>query len=204
MLVSPSYIYLASRSMRRRELLQQIHVDHELLLLRINPQRGRDVDEAVAPGEAPLDYVKRVCLAKAEAGWKRVIQRKRPRKAVLAADTTVCLGERIFGSPAGADEARATLESLSGREHKVLTAIALKLEDRLELTVSESTVQFRDIDKDELDRYVKSGEPFDKAGAYAIQGRAAAFIAEIRGSYSGVMGLPLFETASMLKKFGVM
>jgi septum formation protein len=202
MLVSPSYIYLASRSLRRRELLQQIQVDHELLLLRINPARGRDVDENVAPGEAPRDYVKRVCLAKAEAGWKRVIQRKRPRKAVLAADTTVCLGDHIFGSPSGADEARATLRSLSGREHTVLTAVALKLEDRVELTVSESVVRFRELEDGEIDRYVQCGEPFDKAGAYAIQGRAAAFISEIRGSYSGVMGLPLYETASMLKKFG--
>ena len=204
MLVSSSYIYLASRSLRRRELLQQIQVDHEVLLLRVNPPRARDVDEDPAPGESPHDYVKRICRAKAEAGWTRVIERKLPRKAILAADTTVCLGECIFGSPAHADEARATLKELSGKEHQVLTAIAVKYEDDLDFAVSESAVRFRDIAEEELDCYVESGEPLDKAGAYAIQGRAAMFIAEIRGSYSGVMGLPLFETASMLKKFGVM
>jgi len=203
MLVSPSYIYLASRSLRRRELLQQIHVDHELLLLRVNPARQRDVNEDVAPGEAPPEYVARICREKAEAAWKRVIQRKRPRKVILAADTTVCLGTRIFGSPGTPDEAKETLRALSGREHKVLTAVALKHEDRLEMTVSESAVRFRDIDGGEIDRYVDTGEPFDKAGGYAIQGRAAVFIAEIRGSYSGVVGLPLYETASMLKSFGV-
>lgn len=204
MLVSSSYIYLASRSMRRRELLQQIHVDHEVLLLRANPPRARDVDEDPAPGECPHDYVRRISRAKAEAGWKRVIERGLPRKAILAADTTVCLGERIFGSPASADEARSTLKELSGKEHQVLTAIAVKKEDELEIAVSESAVRFRDIPEDELDCYVRSGEPLDKAGGYAIQGRAAVFISEIRGSYSGVMGLPLFETASVLKKFGVM
>jgi len=204
MLVSSAYIYLASRSMRRRELLQQIHVDHEVLLLRVNPPRARDVDESPAPGESPHDYVRRVSRAKAEAAWNRVVERKLPRKTVLAADTTVCLGGRIFGSPASAEEARATLKELSGKEHRVLTAIAVKHEDALEVEVSESAVRFRDISDGELDCYVQSGEPLDKAGGYAIQGRAAVFISEIRGSYSGVMGLPLFETASLLKKFGVM
>jgi septum formation protein len=202
-LVSSSYIYLASRSLRRRELLHQIQVDHEVLLLRVNPPRARDVDEDPAPGESPRDYVKRICRAKAEAGWNRVMERKLPRKAILAADTTVCLGERIFGSPASADEAKATLKELSGKEHQVLTAVAVKYEDNLDLAVSQSAVKFRDIAENELDCYVRSGEPLDKAGAYAVQGRAAVFISEIRGSYSGVMGLPLFETASMLKKFGV-
>jgi len=204
MLVSSTYIYLASRSMRRRELLQQIHVDHEVLLLRVNPPRTRDVDESPAPGESPHDYVRRVSRAKAEAAWNRVVERKLPRKTILAADTTVSLGGRIFGSPASMEEARATLKELSGNEHQVLTAIAVKDEDALEVAVSESAVRFRDISDDELDCYVQSGEPFDKAGGYAIQGRAAVFISEIRGSYSGVMGLPLFETASLLKKFGVM
>ncbi len=204
MLVSPSYIYLASRSMRRRELLAQINVDHEVLLLRVKPPRARDVDEDPVPGESPHDYVRRVCLAKAEAGWNRVVDRNLPRKVVLAADTTVCLGERIFGSPTTASEAKATLKELSGREHQVLTAIAVKHENNIEVAVCESAVKFRDIGKDELDCYVESGEPLDKAGGYAIQGRAAVFISQIRGSYSGVMGLPLFETASVLKKLGVM
>ncbi len=204
MVDTPSYIYLASRSLRRSELLHQIRVEHEALMLRVNPSRKPDVNEDPVPGESPSDYVTRICRAKVQAGWDRMVERNLPHKTVLAADTTVCLGEEIFGTPANAEEARIMLRRLSGRQHRVLTAVALKFENDLDLSLSESTVRFRYIEKEELERYVDSGEPLGKAGAYAIQGRAAIFISEMHGSYSGVVGLPLYETAAMLKKFGVM
>ena len=198
-----SLIYLASRSPRRRELLHQIGVEHEVLTQRIKPARGPDVNEDVRPGEAPRDYVMRVCRDKAESGWTRIEQRKLPLRALLAADTTVCMGEEIFGTPADATEAGGFLARLSGCEHEVLTAVALKYQDRLELALSSTRVRFRVLARAEIDRYVASGEPMDKAGAYGIQGHAGAFITEIRGSYSGVMGLPLYETAQLLKRFGI-
>ena len=198
-----SLIYLASRSPRRRELLHQIGVEHEVLTQRIKPARGPDVNEDVRPGEAPRDYVMRVCRDKAESGWTRIEQRKLPLRALLAADTTVCMGEEIFGTPADATEAAGFLARLSGSEHEVLTAVALKYQDRLELVLSSTSVRFRVLERAEIDRYVASGEPMDKAGAYGIQGYAGAFVTEIRGSYSGVMGLPLYETAQLLKRFGI-
>jgi len=198
-----STIYLASRSPRRRELLHQIGVRHEVLAQRVKAARGPDVNEDVLPGEDPRDYVTRVCRDKAESGWTRVLQRKLPPRALLAADTTVCLGGEIFGTPADAAEAAAILARLSGREHEVLTAVALKYQDRIELLLSATAVRFRSLEPGEIARYVASGEPMDKAGAYGIQGHAGAFIEEIRGSYSGVMGLPLYETARLLKHFGL-
>jgi septum formation protein len=199
-----SLIYLASRSPRRRELLHQIGVEHEVLTQRIKAARGADVNEEVRPGEHPRDYVMRVCRDKAESAWTRVVQRKLPLRALLAADTTVCMGSEIFGTPADAAEAAGFLALLSGCEHEVLTAVALKYQDRMEFALSATTVRFRVLEAAEIGRYVASGEPMDKAGAYGIQGHAGAFIAEIRGSYSGVMGLPLFETAQLLTAFGLM
>ena len=201
--LTSSLIYLASRSPRRRELLHQIGVEHEVLTQRIKAARGPDVNEDVRPAEHPRDYVKRVCRDKAESGWTRIVQRKLPLRALLAADTTVCLGDEIFGTPADAAEAADFLERLSGREHEVLTAVALKYQERMELALSATTVRFRVLEPAEIERYVASGEPMDKAGAYGIQGHAGAFITEIRGSYSGVMGLPLYETAQLLKGFGI-
>jgi len=198
-----SLIYLASRSPRRRELLHQIGVEHEVLTQRIKAARGPDVNEEVLPGESPRDYVMRVCRDKAESAWTRIVQRRLPLRVLLAADTTVCLGAEIFGTPANAAEAAAFLERLSGREHEVLTAVALKFQERTELLLSATAVRFRVLERAEIERYVESGEPMDKAGAYGIQGRAGAFIAEIRGSYSGVMGLPLYETARLLKRFDI-
>jgi septum formation protein len=203
MLVDQSYIYLASRSPRRRELLDQIGVDHQVLTQRIKAERGPDVNEDPLPGEKPRDYVLRVCRDKVESGWARVVQRKLPLRGVLAADTTVCIGDEILGTPADAAEAAAFLARLSGREHEVLTAIAFKFGERTETALSASAVRFRELEGAEIARYVASGEPMDKAGAYGIQGRAGAFIMEIRGSYSGVMGLPLYETAQLLKRFGI-
>ena len=202
-LAGHSRIYLASRSPRRRELLGQLGIDHEVLTQRIKAERGADVNEDPLPGEAPRDYVMRVCLAKVESGWQRVVQRKLPLRGVLAADTTVCIGDEIFGTPADAAEAAAFLERLSGREHEVLTAIAFKFGERTESELSATQVRFRELSSAEIARYVASGEPMDKAGAYGIQGRAGAFVAEIRGSYSGVMGLPLYETTLLLRRFGI-
>jgi septum formation protein len=198
-----SYIYLASRSPRRRELLHQIGVDHQVLTQRISAERGRDVNEDWIPGEKPRDYVLRVCRDKVEAGWMRVVQRRLPLRGVLAGDTTVCLGDEILGTPADAAEAADFLGRLSGREHEVLTGIAFKFGERMETALSVTAVRFRRLEPAEIERYVASGESMDKAGGYGIQGQAGAFITEIRGSYSGVMGLPLYETSQLLKRFGV-
>jgi septum formation protein len=194
-------IYLASRSPRRRELLKQIGVQFEVLLFREHGLRGRDMDESPRPGEAPDAYVQRVAQEKAEAGWMRVMQRGLPRHPVLAADTEVCLDERIFGKPADRADAIAMLRELSGREHRVLTAVSLIVDAAGETIVNENLVRFRELADAEIALYVDTGEPFDKAGGYAIQGRAAAFITAILGSYTGVMGLPLYETANLLRKF---
>ncbi|MDD5329115.1 MAG: Maf family protein [Sulfuricella sp.] len=196
-------IYLASRSPRRRELLAQIGVGFELLLLREDPLRGADVDETPQPGEAPHDYVARISLAKAETGWLRVQQRRLLTYPVLAADTAVVLGERIMGKPSGREEAMEMLAALSGKTHQVLTSVAVSSEGRVEQKLSVSSVQFAMLTKDVIRRYAIGGEPLDKAGAYAVQGRAAAFIEKIEGSYSGVMGLPLYETTQLLAAFGI-
>ena len=193
-------IYLASRSSRRRELLKQIGVAFEVLLLREHWSRGPDVDEAVHEGESPEQYVQRVAHEKAETGWMRILQRSLPRLPVLAADTTVCLGSTIFGKPANRHEAVEMLKALSGREHRVLTAVTIRLDAVEEGLVNDNVVRFRALEDAEIQQYVDTGEPYDKAGGYAIQGRAAVFIPEILGSYTGVMGLPLYETAALLRK----
>jgi len=197
-------IYLASRSPRRRELLTQMGVKFEPLLFREGARADTDTDEAVRPGESPDDYVRRVTRMKAEAAWQRVVMRKGlQRKPVLSADTTVALGDEILGKPADRADAERILGTLSGTRHRVLTAVALAFEERFEMAVSESLVTFAPLDAERIAAYVQSGEPFDKAGAYAIQGRAGAFAERIEGSYSGIMGLPLFETAGLLRKFGI-
>jgi septum formation protein len=193
-------IYLASRSPRRRELLAQIGVRFQLLVFRTRPGEGPEVDEAPLGNEAPPAYVERVARAKAESGWSRMLQRNLPQAPVLAADTTVALGERILGKPANRQEAAEMLAALSGRSHEVLSAVSLKYGDWMEGALSVSEVRFRSLGDEEIRQYVASGECDDKAGAYAIQGRAARFIAELRGSYSGVMGLPLYETSELLEK----
>jgi septum formation protein len=194
-------IYLASRSSRRRELLKQIGVSFEVLLFREHGLRGRDMDETPRADEMPDAYVMRVAKDKADAGWQRVVQRTLPRHPVLAADTTVCLRDKIFGKPADRGDASAMLRELSGREHRVLTAVVLCFDSTVDAILNENVVRFRELDDAEIAQYVATGEPFDKAGGYAIQGRAAAFIPEILGSYTGVMGLPLYETASLLRRF---
>jgi septum formation protein len=189
-------IYLASRSPRRRELLSQIGVRFHLLLFRERLGERPEVDETVLEGEAPAAYVERMARAKAEAGWKRNL----PQAPVLAADTTVALGGRILGKPRDRNEAAEMLAVLSGERHEVLTGVALKHDNQMEFALSISEVLLTKISEEEIAQYVASGESDDKAGAYAIQGRAARFIVELRGSYSGVMGLPLYETSLLLDK----
>lgn len=195
-------IYLASRSPRRRELLGHIGVKFHLLLFRNRPGTAPDVDEVPQEGEDPRDYVMRMARAKAAAGWQRMLERNLPRAPVLAADTTVALEGRIYNKPADRAEAAVMLAALSGKRHEVLTAVALQYDDELETALSVSEVQFRELGEEEIRDYVATGEPDDKAGAYAIQGRAALFVAEIRGSQSGIVGLPLYETAQLLQKMG--
>jgi septum formation protein len=193
-------IYLASRSPRRRELLSQIGVRYHLLLFRARPEAPPDVDETMLPGEAPDAYVERIARAKAEAGWKLLRLRNLPLAPVLSADTTVALDGRIFAKPADRKEAADMLQALSGQRHEVLTAVALKRDEDLFSSLSRSEVQFKKLTAEEIAQYVATGEGDDKAGAYAIQGRAARFIVELHGSYSGVMGLPLYETAQLLDR----
>jgi septum formation protein len=195
-------IYLASRSPRRRELLGHIGVKFHLLLFRNRPGAAPDIDEEPLEGEDPRAYVMRVARAKAAAGWKRMLERNLPRAPVLAADTTVALAGRIFGKPANRQEAEAMLAALSGQRHEVLTAVVVQYEDQVESALSASEVQFRALTPEEIRDYVATGESDDKAGAYAIQGRAALFVSEIRGSQSGIVGLPLYETAQLLQRTG--
>jgi len=203
MSVADKRIYLASRSPRRRELLKQIGVPFELLLLREDLRRGVDVDETPLPDESPGVYALRIANAKATTGMRQVAQRGLPIKPVLAADTSVVFDEQLIGKPDDTEHAVRILRTLSGREHQVITAIALALRDQVENQISVSSVWFRELDEAEIRRYVASGEPRDKAGAYAIQGRAGAFVTRIAGSYSGIMGLPLAETAELLARFNV-
>jgi len=196
-------IYLASRSPRRRELLAQIGVSFEVLLLREGAARSVDVDETPLPNEGPHEYVLRICRSKAVAGWQRVLQRRLPHHPVLVADTAVVLGDRIMGKPVNREEAMEMLSALSGKRHEVLTAVAVASGERIEHRLSVSTVQLGELTDPVIRRYVMSGEPLDKAGAYAVQGKAAAFIEKIEGSYSGVMGLPLYETTQLLAQFGM-
>jgi septum formation protein len=195
-------IYLASRSPRRRELLAQIGVRFHLLLFRDKPETDPELDEAPLAGETPAAYVERVARAKAQAGWKRLEQRNLPRAAVLAADTTVALDGRILGKPADRREAAEMLAALSGSRHQVLSAVAIRHDAQLECVLSVSEVEFRPLSPEDIRQYTATGECDDKAGAYAIQGRAAQFVVELRGSFSGVMGLPLYETAQLLERMG--
>ncbi|HKE44900.1 MAG TPA: nucleoside triphosphate pyrophosphatase [Steroidobacteraceae bacterium] len=190
--MSAGPLYLASSSPRRRALLDQIGVTCTV--------RPVDVDEARQPGEAPRDYVLRLARDKAQAGWSRYGQEA--GGAVLAADTAVVVEGEIFGKPRDPTEGSMMLSRLSGRTHEVMTAVALRTAEGLDDRLSVSQVTFRALRPDESERYWHSGEPADKAGAYAVQGHGAVFITHLSGSYSGVMGLPLFETADLLQRAG--
>jgi septum formation protein len=203
MSVSDKRIYLASRSPRRRDLLKQVGVPFELLLLREDLRRGADVDETPLPEESPGVYVLRVAQAKANMAVRQIALRGLPQKPALAADTTVVFDGAILGKPGDAGDAARMLRTLSGREHQVLTAVAVALRDRVETQISVSSVWFRELSDADIRRYCATGEPLDKAGAYGIQGRAGAFVTRINGSYSGIMGLPLAETAELLERFDI-
>jgi len=195
----PPMVYLASQSPRRSQLLEQLGVRHTLLL----PGTDEDAEglEVVLPGEAPADYVQRVTRLKLEAALQRRVARGLPDAPVLCADTTVALGRSILGKPQDAADAARMLARLSGRSHRVLTAVALGQGTRVVQLVSVSQVRFAAMGVQDIAAYVATGEPMGKAGAYAVQGLAAAYIARISGSYSGIMGLPLFETAHALRQF---
>ena len=199
--MQPSFIYLASQSPRRSQLLEQMGVVHQLLL----PSADEDSEalEVMMSGEAPRDYVQRVTALKLRAALSRLHRLGLADAPVLCADTTVALGHEIFGKPADTQDAQRMLGLLSGRTHQVFTAIALGWRGQVAHACSVSDVVFAPLQPEAIARYAVSGEPMGKAGAYAVQGRAAAFIAKIEGSYSGIMGLPLFETAQTLRTMGV-
>lgn len=196
------FIWLASQSPRRRELLAQIGVAHQLLLPA--PDEDAEALEAHRPGETPADYVVRVTALKLQAARRRLQLRQAalgvPAAPILCADTTVALGRRILGKPADAREAAATLAALSGRTHRVLTAVAVWTGRRTLQALSVSRVHMAELPRGVIDAYIASGEPFGKAGAYAIQGTMAGWIAHIAGSHSGITGLPLHETAQLLRR----
>lgn len=196
-------IYLASKSPRRRELLRQIGVAFEILLLRDASTRQPDVSEAVLPDEKPADYVRRVTNDKARAAWNMMLMRKLPVRPVLAADTTVVVDDKIYGKPATRAEAHAMLTSLAGRSHQVLTCVAVHFHNQHLERTQVSVVTFSPLTAARIALYCDTQEPYDKAGGYGIQGSAAQFISHIDGSYSGIMGLPLFETAQLLGETGI-
>ena len=195
-------IYLASQSPRRRELLKQIGVAFDVLPLRAVSGR-MDVIEIPHDGEAATDFVQRMASDKAACGWRAVEARHLLRFPVLGADTVVDLDGTILGKPSDRAEAESMLARLSGRLHQVHTAVAIQHEGRLEMRLSSSRVRFAVLDAAAIARYLETGEHLGKAGAYAIQGRAGAFVEHIDGSYSGIMGLPLYETAVLLRNFGL-
>lgn len=188
-------LYLASGSPRRQELLAQIGVQFERI--------SAPVDETPLAGETPRDYVLRLAKAKAESGWQAVQAQGLALLPVLAADTTVVLDGQILGKPLDAADATAMLEQLSGRSHEVLTSLGLHTGAGTELVLSVSQVSFMPLSAAQIAAYVASGEPMDKAGSYGIQGRAGLFISDLQGSFSGVMGLPLHDTAALLARHGL-
>lgn len=196
------FVWLASQSPRRAQLLDQLGVAHRPLLP--GPDEDAEALEAERAGESPADYVRRVTLAKLRAARRRLLQRGQPAAPILCADTTVALGRRILGKPRDAADAAATLAALAGRWHAVLTAVAVSHGTRNLLALSTSRVRFAPLPQRAIDAYVASGEPFGKAGSYAVQGPIAAWIERIDGSHSGIMGLPLFETRALLARCRVL
>jgi septum formation protein len=200
------FVYLASQSPRRRQLLEQLGIRYELLLA--DEHEDAETLEVVLPNEAPRAYVQRVTLLKLEAALNRMKRRGLPFAPVLCSDTTVALGKTILGKPDDAKHAAQILGALSGQTHRVLTSVAMGTLSKAgkpiktEQALSVSNVRFAQLTRTQIQNYVASGEPMGKAGAYAVQGRAAAYIEHISGSYSGIMGLPMFETAQLLREFG--
>ena len=200
--MSAPLLYLASKSPRRQALLRQLDIEFETLLLREALGRDRDVVEQAHDAEPALHYVERIARTKAQVGWQRMQNRKLAERPVVGADTEVVLDGEVFGKPRDADDAVRMLKRLSGRTHQVLTAVAVRFRDQIEVDVAASKVTLRRLAAAEIERYAATGEPLDKAGGYAVQGRAAAFVARIEGSYSGIVGLPLCETATLLGRVG--
>ena len=197
------FIYLASQSPRRRQLLEQLGVRYELLLP--GPEEDAEAIEAVLPGEDPAAYVQRVTALKLDAAVARHARRRLAPAPILCSDTTVALGPRIYGKPEDAQDAARMLAELAGRAHQVLTAVALQAADGRRLAaLSVSRVRFGAMTPAQIAAYVASGEPLGKAGAYAIQGPVAQYVENLDGSYTGIMGLPLFETAGLLRAAGVL
>lgn len=188
-------LYLASGSPRRQELLAQIGVQFERI--------SAPIDETPLPNETAKDYVLRLAKAKAEAGWQAMLAQGKQPLPVLAADTTVVLDGQILGKPLDANDAIAMLEQLSGRSHQVLTSLGLRTHSSTEIVLSVSSVTFMPLSAAQIATYVASGEPMDKAGSYGIQGAAGMFISDLQGSFSGVMGLPLHDTAALLARHGL-
>jgi len=192
------FVYLASASPRRAQLLDQLGVAHRPL--RADPGENAEALEARHGAELPLAYVQRVTLLKLGAARRRLARRGLPPAPILCADTTVALGRRIFGKPDDDAQAAHMLRALSGRTHRVLTAVAVSAGRRNLLAVSQSRVRFAALSEATIRRYVASGEPEGKAGAYAVQGRIAAWIEHLEGSYTGIMGLPLHLTTTLLSR----
>ena len=198
------FIYLASQSPRRRQLLEQLGVQHRLLLPNVDGDASEDTEaiEAALPREAPVAYVERVTGLKLDAAVARRARRQLPDAPILCSDTTVALGTTIYGKPDDAAHAERMLAALAGREHRVLTAVALQVGAKRLSALSVSCVRFAPMTTAQIAAYVATGEPLGKAGAYAIQGRAAAYVEHLAGSYSGIMGLPMYETAQLLRAAG--
>jgi septum formation protein len=195
-------LYLASQSPRRRQLLDQLGVAHALLLP--DPHEDAEAIEHVLPGESPSAYVQRVTGLKLDAALARLKRRGLPPAPILCSDTTVALGRRIYGKPVDDRDAARMLTELAGATHRVLTAVAVGTPRRRQQTLSTSRVTFEALTRAQVRAYVATGEPMGKAGAYAIQGRAAMHVTRIDGSYSGIMGLPMHETAGLLRAFGLL
>lgn len=200
MIATDTMLYLASASPARQQLLRQIDVDFEVLQLRERMPRGPDIIETLFPAELPEDYVRRVCRATVRAAWTRVVERKLVPRPVLAAVTAVHIDRKQLGRPVDQVDAERMLRMLSGATHRVSSAVAIQCETRMGMALSESTVSFARLSDKDIETYIASGEPMDKQGGYSIEGKAAVFITEVRGSYSGVMGLPLHETAELIRQ----
>lgn len=200
--MSDAFLYLASQSPRRAQLLGQLGVRHELLLAA--PDEDAEALEAVLPGESPTAYVQRVTGLKLDAAVARHRRLGLPNAPILCADTTVALGRDILGKPADAKDAERMLGRLAGTTHRVLTAVAVQKGRSRHAALNVSRVRFAPMTRAQIARYVASGEPLGKAGAYGIQGAAAAYVEHIGGSYSGIMGLPMFETAALLRSVGLL
>ena len=199
---SSNIIYLASKSPRRRELLKQIGVHYELLMMREHAPRV-DIDESPLGDETAHAYVQRIVRLKAETAIQVMRERRLTPRPILTADTTVTLDGHILGKPVDKADATRMLTQLAGESHQVLTAVAIAVDQEIKQVLTTSFVTFGKLSADEIKLYIETGEPMDKAGAYAVQGIAAKFIAKLSGSYSGVMGLPLYETAALLRQCGV-